>query len=198
MSTTTKTTTKTRPTRRGSTLDETTTSESTKAEEEECIELQKPRHAWNIDRSANAKLPPGFKSWIGYATRYTGARSECSYDRCNEKPQVGGHVWLSRKGGKPGGPVIAPICKSCNYCKKKSRYQDGMSDLRPGTYVKAEYTQEMREATRRFNSAGNGAPRRQYARNDADARHDADVLADDMSKLSLRRVTKKAAKRETL
>lgn len=190
------TTTTTRPTRRGSTLDE-TTSAPTKAEEEECIELQEPRHAWNVVRSANAKLPPGFTSWIRYATHYTGTRSECSYDECHYEPQVGGHVWLSRKGGKPGGPVIAPICKKCNYWENKSRHQGGDSSLRPGTYVKAEYTQEMREATLRFNS-GNGAPRRRYARNGADARNDADALADDISRLSLRRVTKKAAKRETL
>ena len=96
-------------------------------------------------------------------------------------------MWLSRKGGQREGPVIAPICKSCNYWKKKSTRQDGGSRLRPGAYAEAEYTEEMKTAKRRFKSTDKKAAEENAKTSDMPRRcaDDAEALADGVSKLSL-------------
>ncbi len=83
--------------------------------------------------------------------------------------------------------MIAPICRSCNYWKKKSTRQDGGSRSRPGAYAEAEYTEEMKTAKRRFKSTDKKAAEENAKTSDMPRRcaDDAEALADGVSKLSL-------------
>eukprot|EP00557_Chaetoceros_sp_GSL56_P004020 CAMPEP_0176505466 /NCGR_PEP_ID=MMETSP0200_2-20121128/16512_1 /TAXON_ID=947934 /ORGANISM="Chaetoceros sp., Strain GSL56" /LENGTH=212 /DNA_ID=CAMNT_0017905027 /DNA_START=12 /DNA_END=648 /DNA_ORIENTATION=+ len=110
--------------------------------------LQNDCAAWNVDGSSTCKIL--FSSWISFWESKTGtSRGICSFSSCNKTAEIGGHVWLKRKG-----PHIAPICSGCNYHKNVKRMQssDGQhSFIKKGTtVVKVEFTEDMKNAVRRI------------------------------------------------
>ncbi|GFH56434.1 hypothetical protein CTEN210_12910 [Chaetoceros tenuissimus] len=115
----------------------------------EVYSLENDCDAWNIDGSSS-DLPPQCSSWIAFWESKTGLKQEiCSYSDCNKPANVGGHIWLKRKG-----PHIAPICRGCNYIQNVKRLQgdDGVhSKFRKGTtLVKIKHTEAMKNADRRI------------------------------------------------
>ena len=105
--------------------------------------LKKNMEAWNINGSATDRLEG--TSWIRFWEETTGrARGRCSFSDCGKQAQVGGHIWIARKG-----VFIAPICSSCNYSENVRRMQGGNSFLRVGSLVvQGEYTDDMARAAR--------------------------------------------------
>jgi len=82
------------------------------------------------------------------------SRGRCSFEGCERQATVGGHVWIARRG-----PVLAPICRQCNYCRNAERVQDGGSYLRAGVEVTVvEYTEGMANAPRRFTESVDDEP----------------------------------------
>jgi len=82
------------------------------------------------------------------------SRGRCSFEGCERQATVGGHVWIARRG-----PVLAPICRQCNYCRNAQRMQDGGSYLRAGVEVTVvEYTEGMANAPRRFTESVDDEP----------------------------------------
>mmetsp|Transcript_830 Transcript_830/g.2241 ORF Transcript_830/g.2241 Transcript_830/m.2241 type:complete len:218 (-) Transcript_830:328-981(-) len=109
------------------------------------MRLSKPYLAWNADGSASATTAAG-ESWITHAEACTGRqRGRCSFSGCNEQAEVGGHVFITKRG-----VWIAPICWRCNHPKNTMRWQGSGSTLRAGILVtKAERTEDMDNAPRR-------------------------------------------------
>mmetsp|Transcript_23544 Transcript_23544/g.41777 ORF Transcript_23544/g.41777 Transcript_23544/m.41777 type:complete len:224 (-) Transcript_23544:1195-1866(-) len=109
------------------------------------LRLYRDEIAWNVDGSSNDLLEES--SWIQFWESNTGQqRGGCSFVGCNRPAQVGGHVWIQRRG-----VFIAPICNGCNYHGNVTRRQRGGSKLRQGTaVVRTEYTPEMQTAPRRY------------------------------------------------
>ena len=113
--------------------------------------LNKRVHAWNVDGSSGANHS-SYTSWINFWEERTGLlRGRCSYSDCNNIARVGGHVWL-----KNSGVWIAPLCNDCNHyanAKRMQRQDNNHSSLKRGTVVvRAEYTNDMKYASRRFSS----------------------------------------------
>jgi hypothetical protein len=102
--------------------------------------------AWNIDGSAGARLN-NRQSWINHWEQTTGDRAAyCSYSDCSRPAQVGGHVWVARKG-----VFIVPLCTKCNFWENANRMQGSQSTLRYGTkLVKSGYTEQMQNSGRRI------------------------------------------------
>ena len=114
----------------------------------EVYRLENDCHAWNVDGSSTDSLEN--ISWIKFWEVKTGqTRSICSFSDCTKQAEVGGHIWLKRKG-----PHIAPICRGCNYVENVKRLQhvDGKhSTLKKGTFVvRVNTTEEMKNAVRRI------------------------------------------------
>lgn len=105
--------------------------------------LNKNMEAWNINGSATDRLEG--TSWIRFWEEKTGrARGQCSFSDCGKQAQVGGHIWIAKKG-----VFIAPICNSCNYSENVRRMQGGNSLLRVGSLVvQGVYTDDMARAAR--------------------------------------------------
>jgi len=119
-----------------------------RTKKKEVYPLENDCHAWNVDGSSTDSLE--YYSWIKFWEVKTGqARGICSFSDCTKQAEVGGHIWLKRKG-----PHIAPICKGCNYVEnvKRLQHDDGKhSTLKKGTFVvRVNTTEEMKNAVRRI------------------------------------------------
>ena len=114
----------------------------------EVVRIDEPIHAWNVDGSSSA-IPSSSSSWIAEAEARTGRRrGRCSYEGCGHLAEVGGHVWVARRG-----VFIAPICHGCNRYDNAQRMQDAHARLRGGIEItRAEFTEDMRVSERRFGS----------------------------------------------
>ena len=139
------------------------------SQKKEVYSLDKDCHAWNVDGSCTDTL---YKtSWIKFWEEKTGLKRDiCSFADCNKKAQVGGHIWLKRKG-----PHIAPICNGCNYIRNVKRCQsdDGKhSTFRKGTtVVRVELTEDMKNADRRIATS--------YESGDEEASNEGDEADDE-------------------
>ena len=112
----------------------------------ELVRLNTCWNMWNVDGSSDAVSLSGF-----HARDYevaTGLRPLlCAFEGCNNRPQVGGHVWLP---GKYSGVYIVPICRPCNDPDNKARWMGGGSRVRAGaTLMKVQKTRGMCNAVRR-------------------------------------------------
>ena len=110
------------------------------------VRVDTPWNMWNVDGSSDAVPASGF-----HARDYemaTNLRPQlCAYEGCNNRPQVGGHVWLP---GKYSGVYIVPICRPCNDPDNEARWTEGRSRVRAGaTLMKVDKTDGMRNAVRR-------------------------------------------------
>ena len=107
--------------------------------------LRRNLSAWNVDGSSQDRLEN--VSWIRMWERGTGQRrGRCSYSGCQNKAQVGGHIWIARSG-----VFIAPICHACNYHENANRMQGANATLEEGSLViESEHTEEMAIAERRI------------------------------------------------
>ena len=109
----------------------------------EVLVLKETFSAWNVNGSSDARAQRG--SWIQDAEEATGrTRGRCSFDGCDQKAEVGGHIWMSRVGC-----VIAPICKACNHPNNQNRMQGSGAHLRKNIEVtRTKMTKGMRTAVR--------------------------------------------------
>jgi hypothetical protein len=128
----------------------------------EVVRIDEPIHAWNVDGSSSAipSSSSSSSSWIAEAEARTGRkRGRCSYEGCGRLADVGGHVWVARRG-----VFIAPICHGCNHYDNARRMQDAHARLRGGIEItRAEFTEDMRVSERRFCSPP-GTPRKRACR----------------------------------
>ena len=106
--------------------------------------LKESLEAWNMDGSSDAVATRS--SWIKSAESATGRkRGLCSFAGCGRPAELGGHVWIRGEGC-----FLAPICKSCNYYKNKSKQQGAGARLRKNIEVtKVSITAGMKDASRR-------------------------------------------------
>jgi len=118
------------------------------------VVLDEPWNGWNVDGSSDAVPVSGFH--VRDYEVATGLRPRlCAFEGCNNRPQVGGHVWLP---GKRSGVYIVPICRPCNDPDNEARWTEGRSRIRAGaTLMKVAKTAGMRNAVRR----GSGTRARQ-------------------------------------
>ena len=81
----------------------------------------------NKNGTADKKAPSGYDSWLDFwEDKKDKKADQCENMDCTGKPDVGGHVIKSGKGGKE---YILPLCYTCNNKPDGEEFEAWDSDL---------------------------------------------------------------------